>query len=140
MINIILFILIVLTQCGWSWGWQEALTPNYIIYPGSPATTNTTLSNGQSGNIIVFNGAANGTMFTLPPATIGLDFTIIADVAKWMYIAPQSADTINITSTVQGKRIANVASAAIADSVELICMTNGTWSIKSKIGTWASTN
>jgi hypothetical protein len=134
----LLFALLIMTQCAWDWGWQQALNPNYINYPGVAYTTNQTLSNAQSGNIIVFNGTANGTQFTLPAATVGLDFTIISDVAKWMYITPQSTDIINITSTVTGKRVSNSGSAAIGDSIEVVCMTSGQWSIKSKIGTWAS--
>ncbi len=67
---------LILTQCGWSWGWQQALTPNYIIYPGITAATNYTLSNAQSGNIIIFNGSSDNTKFTLPAATLGLDFTV----------------------------------------------------------------
>ncbi len=136
----LLFALIILTQCGWSWGWQQALTPNYIIYPGSPATTNQTLSNAQSGNIIIFTGTANNTKFTLPAATLGLDFTIVSDVAKYMHIVVSSGDIINFSTLGANDGVSNSASTAKGDSIELVCQTAGQWSIKNRIGTWAQDN
>lgn len=136
----LLLAVLILTQCGWSWGWQQALTPNYIIYPGVTATTNYTLSNGQSGNIIVFNGTSNNTKFTLPAATLGEDYTIISDVAKYMHIVVSSGDIINFSTLVANDGISNSATAAKGDSIELVCQTAGQWSIKNKIGTWAKDN
>lgn len=135
----LLFAMIILTQCAWAYpnGWQQ----NPAI-PGFVATTNITLDASQVGQVIVFNNstgvAANGTQFTLPTAVVGMQYTIIADTAKWIYIAPASTDTINIASSGAGKRISNSGSAAIADSITLVCQTAGTWSIQVKVGTWAA--
>lgn len=135
----LLLALTILTQCAWGWpsGWQQ----NPQI-PGFVATTNTTLDASQVGQVIVFNNstgvAANGTQFTLPTAVIGMQYILIADTANWIYIKPASADTINIASTAVGKRVSNSGSAAIGDSITLVCQTAGTWSIQSKSGTWAS--
>lgn len=136
----LLLALVILTQCGWSYGWQEALTPNYIIYPGSPSTTNQTLNSSQSGNIIVFTGTQGNTQFTLPSATLGLDYTIVADVAKYMHIKVSTGDIINFTTLVANDGVSNSGSAAKGDSIELICQTAGQWSIKNRIGTWAKDN
>lgn len=136
----ILFFMIVLTQCGWSWGWQQALNPNYINYPGAPVTTNQTLSAAQSGNIIVFNGSSNNTKFTLPAAVIGEDFTIVGDSAKYFHVVVQAADIINFSTLVAGDGVSNSGSAAKGDSIELVCQTNGQWSIKNRQGTWAKDN
>lgn len=133
--------LIILTQCAWNYpaGWQSGVS----IF-GSVQTTNQTLSANQSSNVIIFNNAtgvaANGTQFTLPSATIGMDYTIITDTAKWIYIQPQAADIINFLGTSTGLRINNKGSAAIADTVELVCMTTGQWSLKEVRGTWAAGN
>lgn len=130
--------LIVLTQCAWGWpsGWQQ----NPAI-PGSVATTNITLDATQVGTVIVFNNstgvAANGTQFTLPTAVVGMQYAFIADTAKWIYLKPASTDTINLLNTVAGTRIANVATAAIGDSITLVCQTANIWSIQAKSGTWA---
>lgn len=141
MLNFLLFAIIILTQCAWgpSSGWQQ----NPAI-PGSIATTNTTLSVSQLGSVIVFNNstgvAQNGTQFTLPTAVVGMQYTVIADTAKWFYMNPASTDTINITSGGVGKRISNSGSAAIGDSITLVCQTPNTWSIQAKSGTWTTSN
>lgn len=120
-----------------------APTAASIKWPGTTASTNQTLSATQSGQVIVFNNGAgaavDGTRFTLPAAVVGLEFTIIADVAKFFRVAPASGETINFTSTAAGKRIAS-SSAAIGDSITLVCFTTGTWSIKAKSGTFAMEN
>ncbi len=131
---------LILTQCGWSWGWQQALTPNYIIYPGVTQTTNYTLSNAQSGNIIIFNGSSDNTKFFLPAATLGLDFTVVSDVAKFMHIVVSTGDIINYSTLVANDGVSNSGSAAKGDSIELVCQTAGQWSIKNKVGTWAKDN
>lgn len=138
-----LFSIAVLSQCAWEWpnGWDlGAIKPLTINYPGSVATTNTTLTATQSGNIIIFNNstgvAQNGTMFTLPTATLGLDYTIIADTAKWFYIKPDPADIINFSTATTGQRISNSASAAAGDTIELLCFTVGQWTIRDKTGTF----
>ena len=136
-----LFLLIILTQCGWSsQGWQEQFNPNYIYYPGAPATTNTTLTAQQSGNVIVFNGTSNNTKFTLPSAVPGLDFTVIGDSAKYFHIVIQSGDIINFSTLATGDGISYSGSAAKGDSIELQCQTAGQWSMYGRQGTWAKDN
>lgn len=107
------------------------------------ATTNTTLTAYQSGTTIIFgNGAGvalNGTQYTLPAATVGMEFTIASDVAKWFYVDPNGTDTIKILNFVAGGRVANISSAAAGDSITLFCGVAGSWTIKAKSGTWAYT-
>lgn len=143
----LLFCLIVLSQCAWEWpsGWDLSyIKPSAIIYPGSVATTNVTLTAANSGQTIIFNNstgvAANGTQFTLPSATLGVDIQIVADTAKWIYVQPQSGDIINLVSAVTGQRINNRTTAAVGDSIGLICFTAGQWSVYGRQGTWAAGN
>lgn len=111
-----------------------------ILYPYTTASTNQTLTASQTGTTLVFNNGSgvtqSGTRWTLPTAAVGMRFTFIADVAKSMMVAPQSGDTINFASTAAGYRIQNLSSAAIGDSITLVCNTANTWSIASKVGTW----
>lgn len=139
--SIALFLLIILTQCGWSGnGWQQQENPNYIYYPGAPATTNTTLSSSQSGNIIVFGGSSNNTKFTLPAATLGLDYTVVSDSTNYVHLVIASGDIINFSTLVANDGISNSASSAKGDSIEIICQTIGKWSIKNRQGTWQKDN
>lgn len=111
-----------------------------IKYPYiATATTNTTLTAAQSGTTVVFgNGsgvAKSGTMYTLPTAVVGMEYTIVSDVAFFFYVDPQSTDTINYSTAAAGNRISN-SSAAAGDSITLFCATAGKWSIAAKSGTW----
>lgn len=134
-------------SCGYCWQWPSGwdlsqIKPTSIIYPGMVQTTNFTLTTAQSGNVIVFNNstgvAASGTMFTLPAATVGVDYTVVADTAKWFYLAPQSGDIINLTSTSTGQRVDNRSTAAVGDSISVQCVTAGQWSVYGRQGTWAA--
>ncbi len=115
-----------------------------VVYPYiATATTNTTLTAAQSGTTVVLNNgngtAANGTMYTLPSATVGLNFSFITDVAKSMIIHPNGTDTINYASISAGNGITNT-SAAKGDSIGVFCAIAGKWSLKNITGTWASSN
>lgn len=129
---------IILTQCAWGpySGWQQ----NPAI-PGSVATTGFTLDSSQVGTVIVFNNTAgtavNNTTFTLPVAVIGMQYTFISDISKWITIAPALTDIINFTGSSTGKKISNSGSSNAGDSITLVCQTAGQWSIQSKFGTWA---
>lgn len=122
-------------------GWVVYAQDTGIYYPYTTASTNQTLTAAQTGTTIVFNNgattAANGTMFILPTAAVGMEFTIIADVAKWFYVDAQSTDTINFSTASAGQRISNVGSGLAGDNITLFCATAGSWSIKSKVGTWS---
>lgn len=141
--NFLLFCLIVCTQCAWEWpnGWDLGpIKPTAINYPGAPATTNTTLVVGQSGNILVFNGVSLDTKFFLPTAVPGLDFAVIDDTTNFIAMIPQSTDKINIASTITGQGIHNATSAAIGNAIELYCATAGIWSVRDQSGTWTTGN
>lgn len=137
----LLFTLIILTQCAWSWpsGWQQ--NPQVS---GSVATTNTTLTASQIGSVIVFNNstgvAANGTQFTFPVAVVGMQYTVVIDTAKWIYLKPASADTISLAGTSAGSRISNSGSSLAGDSITVVCQTPNIWSIQNRVGTWAVSN
>lgn len=131
------FSLIILTQCGWV-GYGGAGWQNPILNPGYAPTTSQTVTSAQSGQIIVFNGTGNNTSFTLPTATIGLNFTFISNVNKYFAVIPQSTDTIALGSSTQGQPVNNVLSSAAGDSITLECQVNGTWSVQSITGSWDS--
>jgi len=112
-----------------------------ILLPYTTTSTNQTLTAAQTGTTVIFNTvggvAQDATKFTLPTAAVGMQFTIVSDIAKWFYVDVQSTDTIKYSTATAGDRISNSATAAAGDSITLFCATANTWSIKSKVGTWA---
>jgi hypothetical protein len=124
---------------GWSPG---SIKPTGIVYPTSDGTTNQTMTTYQSGSTFVYTGTAKNAQFTLPACTtqLGLDYTFIDDTTNYIAIIPQSTDTIEIASTVQGQGVNNSSSTAIGNNITLICGSANTWSLEGQSGTWATGN
>ena len=116
-----------------------------IVWPYlSTATTNTTLTADQSGLVFVFNNgngtAANGTIYTLPSCTVGLQYAIVSDVAKFFRIASTGSDTFAFSTATTGSKLTNSTTAASGDSITLFCGIAGTWSVLDHNGTWTVDN
>lgn len=116
-----------------------------VLFPYvSTATTNTTLTAAQTGSTIVFNNgsgtAQSGTTYILPTAAVGMQFSFIADVAKWFRIDSVSTDTFQYSTAVAGSALNNSGSALAGDNITIFCATANKWSIKSKVGTWTVDN
>ena len=109
-----------------------------IKYPYEVASTSDTLKSAETGKTLLFNGTMAST-FTLPTATVGSEFSFVADNNTVMRVDPQSTDTIKFsTDMAAGDKL--VSSGAIMDSVTLFCGTANTWSIKAINGTWTDGN
>lgn len=109
----------------------------------TPTSTDQTLTAAQTGTTFVFNNgsgtAVSGATYTLPAAVAGLQYTFIGDVAKIFRLKPASGEIINYSTDVANSKVKNT-SAAIGDSITVICVTAGQWSIKNRFGTWATDN
>lgn len=110
----------------------------------STATTNTTLTAAQTGTTVVFNNgagvAANATTYTLPASTVGMQFTVVSDVAKYFRLAPTGTDVFKYSTATTNSKISNSGSALAGDSITVFCSIAGEWSIKDKVGTWGVDN
>lgn len=114
-----------------------APTTSSIYYPGViGGTTNQTLTANQSGQTIILNNSTyDRVIFTLPTAVVGMQYTLVIDVAKNFRVDPQNADIINYSTATAGQRIAST-SASKGDSVTLYCAVAGFWSLVDHNGTW----
>lgn len=118
-----------------------------ILYPYLPTTsTQQTLTAAQTGTTLVINNGAgtyttgaSGATFTLPSAIPKLQYSFIIDVAGVFRLKPASGEIINFSTDVANSKIKNT-SKAIGDSITIWCSTAGQWSIKDKVGTWATDN
>ena len=165
--KIILLLAILLSACSQSWASIDGLVSTLGIknssnvhpievdkdglvvfgataamkFPYATGSTTYTITAAQTGTTIVFNNGAgtavSGAIFMLPTAVVGMQYTIVADVAKYFYLDCQTSDIINFSTATAGQRISNSGSAAAGDSITVFCATDGQWSIKNKVGTWA---
>lgn len=84
-------------------------------------------------------GASGAATFTLPAAVQGMRVTAVVQVAQELRLDPNGAETIALPSTgVQGAAGKYLTANALTESVQLICLTTGTWDVISYTGTWTA--
>lgn len=112
---------------------SEQITPVVV------ATANTTITRAQAvRNVVVANtGAAGAVAFTLPPAEPGLRVSAIVEATQQLRLDPSGTETIALPSTgVQQAAGKYIWADALAESVELVCLSKGTWDVVNFQGTW----
>lgn len=84
-------------------------------------------------------GASGAATFTLPAAVPGMRVTAVVQVAQELRLDPNGTETIALPSTgVQGAAGKYLTANALTESVQLICLTAGTWDCISYTGTWTA--
>lgn len=107
-----------------------------IIWPYKVLATNTTMTAAQSGTTLVSNASIDGITYTLPAATVGMQYTFIADTAKILKVYPATGEIINFASLSTSQGLSNSNTPAKGDHLILFCATAGQWSLKSMRNTW----
>lgn len=103
------------------------------------ATSARTLTAAESGTVVSNAGASAAFAFTLPPATVGLEFVAVVEAAQELRLDPDGAETIALPSSgVQSAAGKYIGADAIGEKVHIICITAGTWDVISYSGTWTA--
>lgn len=126
------------SSTGANLGWVTFAQDTGIYFPYTTATTNQTLLASQTGTTLVSTSSATNARYTLPTATVGMDFNVVAGSAKQLQVTPQTTDTILFSSNTAGQGLVN-STAALGDSIELFCYVANTWAVKNHDGTWTHT-
>lgn len=95
---------------------------------GTPAT----IPVGWSGKIIGMLGVGGDTVYNLPAATTGLEYTFTRNDAPVLDIAPDGTDVIQGGTAGQVLRM-----NAPGNMIKLICIVDGTWEIASVYGVYS---
>lgn len=105
------------------------------------STSGGTVTRAQATRgITLSNIGATGTVtWVLPPAIPGLRVSAIVEAVQQLRLDPNGTETIALPSTgVQSAAGAYIVADALAESVELVCITKGTWSVLNFQGTWTA--
>lgn len=104
------------------------------------ATGGTVTAAQATRGIVVSNiGASAAQVFALPPAIPGYRVAAIVEAAQQLRLDPNGTETIALPSTgVQGAAGKYLWADALAETVELVCITKGTWSVLNFQGTWTA--
>jgi len=102
-------------------------------------TADDTLLASESGTMHTTVGAIGTVVFTLPAATVGLEYFFKVGAAQELRIDPDGTETCALPSTgVQGAAGKYLTANAAGETVHLICDTAGEWSCYGYTGTWTA--
>ena len=114
---------------------SQATPPVTVSATGGAVTAAQALRGVTVSNL----GAAGAAAFTLPSAVPGMRVTAVVQVAQELRLDPDGTETIALPSTgVQGAAGKYLTANALTESVQLICLTAGTWDCISYTGTWTA--
>ena len=102
-------------------------------------TTNDTLTAIESGIVEIVEGTSSPVEITLPTASLGLRYTIVAGASDGtIEVQPQDTDTIvySVSNVVLDQGDDLDSSGTTGDSVTLICGVATKWFVESMKGTW----
>lgn len=84
-------------------------------------------------------GAAGAVVCNLPAATVGLHFGFGIGAAQELRLNPDGTETISLPSSgVPGGAGKYLSADAIGESVFLVCVVAGNWSVFGYTGTWTA--
>ena len=102
-------------------------------------TADDTLTIAESGSVHTTAGAAATVTFSMPAATLGLEFFFQVGAAQELRIDPNGTETCALPSSgVQGAAGKYLTANADGETVHLICTTAGAWSVFGYTGTWTA--
>lgn len=102
-------------------------------------TADDTLTVAESGSVHTTYGASGTVVFSLPAATVGLNYMFVVGAAQELRIDPNGTETISLPSTgVAGAAGKYLTANAAGESVYLVCASAGTWACMGFTGTWTA--
>lgn len=102
-------------------------------------TANYTVLKSQNGQAFTNTGAGGAITLALPAAEVGMHYYFRVSVAQELRIDPNGTETISLPSNgVPGSAGAYLTADAIGETVRLVCIVAGTWSVFGYTGTWTA--
>lgn len=97
------------------------------------------LEDNDNGTWHTNTGASGTIVANLPPATVGLNFGFGIGAAQALQINPDGTETISLPSSgVPGAAGKYLVADAIGETVFLLCLKAGNWSVIGFTGTWTA--
>ena len=118
---------------------NKTLTSPVITRSVTAHTADFALTAAQSGSVHTSDGASGTITCSLPAATVGTEFFFKVGAAQQLRLDPNGTETIALPSTgVQSSAGAYIVADAAGETVHIVCVTDGTWSVFGYTGTWTA--
>lgn len=116
---------------------RSRLKPQPLIATTTPVEV--PYARATEGGVVVSNkGRGAATVFSLPEATPGARVSAVVQAAFALRLDPSGSETVALPSTgVQQAAGKYIEADAVAETVDLICITPGTWDVLNFNGTWS---
>lgn len=116
---------------------EARLRPTVIV---ATASTAITTDQARFGAVVSNQGASGAVTFSLPAAEKGMRVTALVQAAQELRLDPSGTETIGLPATgVQQAAGKYVTADAVGESLELVCLVDGTWTpIGGADGTWTA--
>lgn len=93
----------------------------------------------ENKTIFTNEGAGAARLFSLPAATVGLEFRFHVMAAFELQIDPSGTETIALPSSgAQGAAGKYLGADAVGEWVHLVCVKAGQWQVMGYAGTWTA--
>lgn len=102
-------------------------------------TADYTVLASESGKVFSTVGASGAVTFGMPAATVGLKYRFHVGAAQELRVDPNGTETVSLPSTgVAGAAGKYLTANAAGETVDLECVSAGTWACFGFTGTWTA--
>lgn len=117
---------------------RDRLKPATLIATTTPVEV--PYARALQGGVVVSNkGRGAATVFSLPPAVPGMRVSAVVQAAQALRLDPSGTETIALPSTgVQSAAGKYIEADAIGETVQIVCITVGTWDVENFNGTFTA--
>lgn len=111
-------------------------TPKTIV---ATAATSIAHTDALRGVVVSNKGAAGEVIFSLPAAVPGMRVAAVVQAVQTLSLDPVDTEIIYGTNGVALTEDAAIKANALGETIQLVCLEKGYWSVEAFTGTWAAT-
>lgn len=112
------------------------MTPKAIVTTAAIAITD---SDAMRGVVVSNKGAGAEVVISLPAARVGMSVTAVVQAVQLLSLDPVDTEIIYGTNGVALTEDAAIKANALGETIHLVCLQDGFWTVTAFTGTWTAT-
>ena len=114
---------------------ESKLVPTTVI---ATAATEITHLQAKYGVVVSNKGASGEVVFSLPAAVPGMRVAAVVQAAQTLSLDPVDTEIIYDTNGVALTEDAAIKANAVGETIQLVCLEAGYWTVVAYTGTWGA--